>query len=78
MDKMEKTGKVIRVHSVDGVVFARIMAPMTVPFEAYEFIRGIDVPTGLDQQATVDYLRGEGWTVEQDRGTDFDSPEWGA
>ena len=75
---MPDTTKVIRVHTVDGTVYARIMEPMTFPFEAYAFIEAIDVPAGLTQQGVVNSFRAQGWVVEQDHGTDFDNPQWGA
>ena len=68
--------KVIRVHTAEGTVYARIMEPITFPIEGYLFIEAIDVPAGLTQQGAVNHFRAQGWTVEQDHGTDFNNPEW--
>ena len=72
--------QIIRVHTVEGQVYARIMEPMA-PLglglaTMYAFVEQIEVPTGLTQQGVVNHFRAQGWTVEQDNGTDFDSPEW--
>ena len=70
--------RILRVHSAEGAVYARIMEPMDMPWgKTYAMIEGIDVPAGLDQQGVVDHFRAKGWEVEQDHGTDFDNPEWG-
>jgi len=71
--------KVIRVHTAEGNVYARIMEPMTLPGMGlmYTFIELIEAPAGLTQQGVVNHFRAQGWAVEQDHGTDFDNPEWG-
>ena len=69
--------RLIRVHTAEGTVYARVMEPIDFPVEGYLFIEQIDVPVGLTQQGAVNHFRAKGWTVEQDHGTDFDNPEWG-
>jgi len=72
--------QIIRVHTAEGTVYARVMEPTKFPFQdelMYTFIGPINVPAGLDQQGAVDHFRARGWTVQQDHGTDFDHPEWG-
>ena len=69
---------IIRVHTAEGTVYARILEPMFLGGNLlYSVIGPIDAPAGLTQQGVVNHFRAHGWTVEQDHGTDFDNPEWG-
>jgi hypothetical protein len=72
---------IIRVHTGEGVVYARYMEPFFLPIPGSERLLNVcgqaPVPAGLTQQEVVDHFRAEGWEVEQDHGTDFYSPEWG-
>ena len=73
--------QIIRVHTAEGRVYARYMGVTGLDFgegPVYSVDGQAPVPAGLTQQEVVDHFRAEGWTVEQDHGTDFDSPEWGA
>jgi hypothetical protein len=72
--------RIIRVHTAEGVVYARILErfPFLIEGEVkWVVIELVDVPAGLTQQGVVNHFRAQGWTVEQDHGTDFDNPEWG-
>lgn len=77
---MSTTNHIIRVHTAEGRVYARILEPWTPPWQedpVYSVIGPVAVPVGLDQQRAVEFFRDKGWEVQQDNGTDFDNPEWG-
>jgi hypothetical protein len=70
--------QIIRVHTAEGTVYARIMEEMDLLIPgAYLLVGPITPPAGLSQQQVVDHFRAQGWTVQQDNGTDFANPEWG-
>lgn len=72
--------EIIRIHTAEGVVYARVMELWTdTPWgddPSYLYREQMEVPAGLSQQEAADWFRSEGWTVEQDMGTDFDNPVW--
>lgn len=71
---------IIRVHTAEGQVYARYMGRTGLDFgqgPTYSVDGQAEVPAGLDQQEVVDHFRSQGWTVEQDHGTDFANPQWG-
>ena len=73
--------QIIRVHTAEGRVYARIMEPWQPPWSddelSYVVIGPVGVPVGLDQQRAVEFFRDKGWEVQQDHGNDFDNPQWG-
>jgi hypothetical protein len=72
---------IIRVHTAEGTVYARYMGYTGLDFgqgSVYTVDGQAPVPAGLTQQGVVNHFRAQGWTVEQDHGTDFDNPVWGA
>jgi hypothetical protein len=69
--------QIIRVHTAEGVVYARRMERFPFLLGSWVFIEMVDVPAGLTQQGVVNHFRAQGWTVEQDHGIDSFNPEWG-